>query len=372
MQLVLIYWNTVLFFRFLHEMKRPVLHIIFWLAYSVQDILSQFTFAHRILYDFPVWKQLLMGAETAFILLPTKLFVAYFAMYVFLKSVSSEKKHIISALLWLMLVTATSAILYRVVYCYYTNPVIYGGLDNHPPLFGIMDTWLALMDIVPIAAIAVVIKFVRIQFRSREKERNLMKAKLETELKFLRNQTNPHFLFNTLDSIYALALRKSEDTPEVIMQLAKLLNFMLYESRKAVIGMGEELEILDNYIELESIRFDGKLEIDFIREIDNENEQIAPLLLLSLVDHAFRHADSDRLVESYIHIDIKLQSGVLNVNIETSRDECDQLTPDSNFGLTSIKRQIELLYTDYSLDIEDEKELFKAGLAINLHSYAEI
>jgi LytS/YehU family sensor histidine kinase len=199
-----------------------------------------------------------------------------------------------------------------------------------------------------------------------------MKSKLETELKFLRNQTSPHFLFNTLDSIHALAVRKSDETPEVIMKLSKLLNFTLYESRKAMIGVGDEMQILDYYIELESTRFDGKREIDFIREIDNEYEQIAPLLLLSLVEYAFRRGDGLNPGEFFIQIDIKLQSGVLNVTIETSRGRYDESIAADNFGLANLRRQIELLYTDYSLDIEDEATVFRAGLTINLHSHAEI
>jgi two-component system, LytTR family, sensor kinase len=353
-------------------MKRPVLHLIFWLAYGVQDILVQFTFMQPVLHGVPVGKQFLMDAQAELILLPLKVLVAYFAMYVFLPSILNEKKRFIPALLGLMGIVGISVILDRVIYCFYVAPVVYERVQGRPTPFGIMNTWLALLDLAPIAALAVVIKFVRIQFRSREKERSLMKAKLETELKFLRNQTNPHFLFHTLESIYTLALRKSDDTPEVIMKLSKLLNFMLYESRNATIGMGDEMQMLDNYIELESIRFDGKREIDFIREIDNEYEQIAPLLLLSLVQHAFWRGDSESLTESYIEIDIKLQSGVLLVAIETPRGEADRLMPDDNAGLSNIRRQIELLYTDYSLDIEDGNDLFKAGLAINLNSHAEI
>jgi two-component system, LytTR family, sensor kinase len=327
---------------------------------------------HSWYYHLSVGKQLLMGAETEFSLLPFKLLVAYYAMYVFLPSLLNDKKRRLAGLLILVGVLTITVIGYRLAVHYYTNPVIYGMDEVRYPAFSIIDVWMALLDIVPIGAIAVVIKFVRIQQQSREKERTLMKAKLETELKFLRNQTNPHFLFNTLTSIHALALKNSDDTPEVIMKLSKLLNFTLYESRKAVIVVGDELQMLDKYIELESIRFDGKRDIAFISEIDNEYEQIAPLLLLSLVQHAFMCGDGKNGVESAIQIDIKLQSGMLHVQIETSRDGSDQGAPDDSDGLANIRRRIGLLYSDYQLDIEDGKALFKAGMSINLHSHAEI
>jgi two-component system, LytTR family, sensor kinase len=319
-----------------------------------------------------VGKQLLLGAETEFSLLPFKLFVAYFAMYTFLPALLSDKKRLLPALLKLIGVLTITVIGYRLACYYYTNPVIYGMAQGGWPVFSIIDCWMALLDIVPIAAIAVVIKFVRIQQESREKERSLMKAKLETELKFLRNQTNPHFLFNTLTSIHELALRNSDDTPEVILKLSKMLNFTLYESRKTVIVVGDELQMVDKYIELESIRFDGKRDIAYISEIDNEYEQIAPLLVLSLVQHAFMRGDIKNGIEPSIQIDIKLQSGVLHVNIEIDRDGSDQSVPDDPVGLANIKRRIGLLYSDYHLEIEDGKELFKAGLAVNLHSHAEI
>jgi LytS/YehU family sensor histidine kinase len=156
------------------------------------------------------------------------------------------------------------------------------------------------------------------------------------------------------------------------MKLSKLLNFTLYESRKAVIVVGDELQMLDKYIELESIRFDGKRDIAFISEIDNEYEQIAPLLLLSLVQHAFICGDGKNGVESAVQIDIKLQSGMLHVQIETSKDGSDQGAPDDSNGLANIRRRIGLLYSDYQFDVEDGKELFKAGMSINLHSHAEI
>ena len=115
------------------------------------------------------------------------------------------------------------------------------------------------MDIGFASGTAIIIKQVRLQLHEKEKEKNLIRQKLETELKFLRNQTHPHFLFNTLNNIYALARKKSDETPEVVMKLSKLLRFMLYESSKASIKIGDEIKILDDYIELERIRHDGRL-----------------------------------------------------------------------------------------------------------------
>jgi two-component system, LytTR family, sensor kinase len=353
-------------------MRRLRLHIIFWIAYCSQGILLQFAYMQRFLVGTPVGKQLLMSTETSFALLPFRLLLTYFALYVLLKAVLSGTKPLTLPLLGMTMITAVCTVLVRMAVYYFVNPIIYHQGVNQAPLFNIMDIWSSLLNIVPVAAIAVFIKFVRTQFQNREKERSLLKEKLETELKLLRNQTNPHFLFNTLENIYALALKKSDDTPEVIMQLSKLLQFMLYESGKTMIDIGDEMKILDNYVELERIRSNNLLEIDFIREIDNGQEQIAPLLIFSFIKNAFSQGAGERLCASATYIDVKLQSGILNCNVETSRNSSHTGSDNTPVDLVNTRRQVELLYTDYSLSAGADKELFKAGLVINLHSHVKI
>ena len=326
---------------------------------------------HVLITGFTPFKELATALAATLIILPTKLPVTYFALYVLLPSILSEKKRILLPMTGLLAITAVSAVAYWAAYHYYTNPVLYG-ITEDPDTSLVLYAWIATWDFCSVAAIAVIIKFVRMQFQSIEKERVLLKEKLETELKFLRNQTNPHFLFNTLNNIYALALRKSDETPAFVMKLSKLLHFMLYGSAKTSITIGEEMKILDDYIELEKIRYDNRLEIVFCREIDDEQEKIAPLLLLSFVENAFKHGASESRFKSYIHIHVKMRSGRLNFAIENTREACDKAAHNGNIGLANAKRQIELLYTDYALDVEDQKELFKVNLQINLHSHGKI
>ena len=240
------------------------------------------------------------------------------------------------------------------------------------PFFYPLGFLVALMDIGFASGAAVVIKQVRLQLRAKEKEKNLIREKLESELKFLRNQTHPHFLFNTLNNIYALARKKSDETPEAIMKLSKLLRFMLYETSKSSIKIGEEIKMLDDYIELERIRYDGRLTINFLREIDNENELFSPLLLLPFVENAFKHGASESRFESYIHIDMKLKNNILNFNIENTKEnnETNELT--ENIGLKNVKRQLELMYKEYDMVVKNEMSLFKVCLTINLKSNAKV
>lgn len=353
-------------------MKRYKLHIFFWLAYTLQDIVLQVSYMQRFLSDIPVQQQLLLGLKTVSLILLIKIPIVYFALYRTLNQVLQRRGACILPILELFLVLAIGVICFRLIFYYYINPILYQGQANRPPLFTIINIWLAFVEIAFVVAVAVIIKFVRIQFRSKEMEKILLKEKLETELKFLRNQTNPHFLFNTLNNIYALALKKSDDTPDVVMKLSKLLSFMLYETKKATISIGEEVKILDDYIELERIRYNGRLDISFIREIDDETEQIAPLLLLSFVENAFKHGASESMFESYIHIDMKLVNGILNFVIENNKESTVKQPVNGNIGLANVRRQLELMYKEYELQVNDKQDFFAVQLMINLNSYGKI
>lgn len=354
------------------DMKRVRLHIIFWGVYIVQYAFLEVVSMQQFVIGTQVGKQLVMGIESTLIILPTKLLAAYFAMYVFQKSVLSEKRHIVLPLLGMVFILFVSVVSFRAAYYYFIDPFIYESNGKQPSLFDFMYVWVGTLEILSVVGIAVIIKFVRMEMQNREKKRLLLQDKLETELKFLRNQTNPHFLFNTLNNIYALALKNSDETPGVVKKLLQLLKYMHYESGKTTITVGDEMKILDDYIELERIRYYERLKFDFVREIDDENAQVAPLLLLSFVENAFKHGPGESRFASYIHINLKLRSGVLHFTIENAREPGDKPVSGGNIGLANVRRQIELLYSDHHLQVEEEKKFFKVNLIINLYSHAKI
>jgi two-component system, LytTR family, sensor kinase len=355
-----------------YKMKRIWLHIAFWVAYLMQDTLLIYLWDASRLPELPVSQRIWLAIANCSISLIPKAVFTYFILYYNLPKLLGNNKERQKGVLYLVLAFTATLFFYRALATFFIDPVFYKGLITAPPYFRVLGFLMSLMDVGFAAGAAIAIKLIHLQVAVKEKEKNLLKEKLETELKFLRNQTNPHFLFNTLNNIYALALKKSDDTPEVVLKLSKLLNFMLYESRKTSIGIGDELKILDDYIELERIRYNGRLEVSFIREIDNESEQMAPLLLLSFVENAFKHGASESRFESYIHIDMKLQNGILNFGIENNKENCEKQQSNGNIGLTNVRRQLELMYTDYDLKVDDENNRFNVGLMINLNSYAKI
>jgi len=215
------------------------------------------------------------------------------------------------------------------------------------------------------------IKFIRDQLASKEREKVQMKERYEAELKFLRNQTNPHFLLNTLNNIYALARKKSDDTAEVVMRLSEMLRFMLYESDGKFILLSDEIKLVENYLELEMIRYNNRLSLSFNKQVDDECYKITPLLLLPFVENAFKHGISETRFESFIYIDLSVKSGQLAFSVENTKDY-SQENNKKNIGLINAKRQLELLYKDYVLDVKENGDTFTVSLSINLNSYVEI
>jgi two-component system, LytTR family, sensor kinase len=203
----------------------------------------------------------------------------------------------------------------------------------------------------------------------------LVKEKLEAELKYLRHQTHPHFLFNTLNNIYALAKKKSDETAGVVLKLSKLLRFMLYETAQPLIALEDEIRMLEHYMDLEKIRYNDKLSISFSKDIRDERESIAPLLLLPFVENAFKHGASESRFASYIHVQMTLQNGILKFSVkntkETNQPACDGPITTTTIGLSNVKRQLELLYTEYDIQVLNESSVFIVLLTINLKTYAK-
>jgi two-component system LytT family sensor kinase len=218
-----------------------------------------------------------------------------------------------------------------------------------------------------VAGIAVSIKLIRLNIRQKITEQELLKKKLEMELQFLKAQSNPHFLFNTLNNIYGLERKKSDKTADVVLRLSAMLRYMLYETAKESIEIESEIQIINDYIELEKLRYTKRLEVIFKHSIDNYKEKIAPLLLLPFVENAFKHGAGESRFQSYIAIDLELKGKKLSYEIKNSKEEAHLNQDADAIGLNNIKRQLELIYPDHQLTIENNAKEFIVKLHINLN-----
>jgi len=195
------------------------------------------------------------------------------------------------------------------------------------------------------------------------------KQKTEVELKALKAQINPHFFFNTLNSIYSMALDKDERLPNTVLQLSDLMRYFLYESKDNFIPLEKELAVVNNYIALQKIRSDGQLNIEVKNSGLVNVQQIAPLLLITFLENAFKHGAKGNTERSFIRINTEIEKDQLSFSVENNKGIVDELkTGDQGgLGLENIKRQLELLYPGkHRLTIKNMKDNFAVQLQLDL------
>jgi len=206
--------------------------------------------------------------------------------------------------------------------------------------------------------------------RLRQTAQKLLIEKQQAELNFLKSQTNPHFLFNTLNNIYSLARDKSDRAPETILKLSKILRYMLYETGGSYIAIEQELKIIDDYISLEKIRYDDSLRINFNYDVEDMKQAFPPLLLIPLVENAFKHGAAETRNHPFVDIHLSIVKRQLAFFVKNSTELSSGDAPiKENIGLSNLRRQLELLYNDYQLSFEQRATEFSATLKINLASH---
>lgn len=202
-----------------------------------------------------------------------------------------------------------------------------------------------------------------------EKQRllKLNEQKKTAELVALKNQLNPHFLFNTLNNLYALALKKSDDTPKVIRKLSEILDYILYRCNAPYVALDKEIELIENYLSLEKIRYADRVKISFSKNVTGQ-EKVAPLLLLTFVENAFKHGVTNEISQAHITINISKKNEALLFSVENSKPAVtENASNKESIGLKNIKKQLELLYPKaYDLIIKNGKTTFSANLKLAL------
>lgn len=354
-------------------MKRVSLHILFWTVYLAQDTAFAYLADAGVLSHLSQYARIIIALKVCVGLLLPKIILTYFLLYVMLERIIKQREKLALNIFYIILVFTVIMFIYRALEVYIIYPFTYEGIRPPGDFFNAVSFLFGLMDLGFVCGSAIAIKQIGLQLTAKEKEKLLLKDKLETELKFLKNQTNPHFLFNTLNNIYALARKKSDSTADVVMKLSKILRFMLYETGKKYISIAEEVKLIEDYIDLERIRYNERLIISFKKEIDDENQKVSPLLLLPFVENAFKHGASETRFDSFIHVELSVSKEQLQLKIENNKDE-DKMkeTNNESIGLVNIRRQLELLYGDYQMTVENQKNIFRVILHVNLKSYGKV
>ncbi len=210
--------------------------------------------------------------------------------------------------------------------------------------------------------------FIRLAYsfvRNQNERKTLENANLNAEVNFLKSQINPHFLFNTLNSIYSQAHSRSEHTEYSILKLSELLRYVLYESGEEKVALEKDIQYLNNYIDLQRMRLSSKVVIDYSVKGDLQQHRIAPLLLISFIENSFKHGISYSH-SSTIHIHLEVFEKTLTLSVINPVIKSDTFTP-GGLGLKNVTRRLDLLYPDkYELDAREEDKLYIVKLKINL------
>lgn len=349
--------------------KRILEHSLFWLVALI--MLTFFFSSSKPDYWWTVSDNL--------IYLPVHMLYFYVLAYWAMPALLLKKRYFLFAIIFLFCII-TSGFFIRIIDILYIDPRIFEDYKKVDPnfkwakvegsftdrLFNIAYFSNAMKGVNLVIWTALTIKFFKMWYERRE-------AALNAELNFLKGQIHPHFLFNTLNNLYALSLVKSEKTSEVIIGLSEILKYMLYETKSATIELGRDVKVLENYIALEKIRYEDRLELNFKVSENINDYQIAPLLLMPLVENAFKHGTSERAGEVWINIDLAIKNDILKFKISNSKPE--QLPSDierhkGNIGLPNVRKRLELLYhRNYDLKFFDEDEMFAVILEIKLEKH---
>ncbi|WP_158275284.1 sensor histidine kinase [Pedobacter sp. HMWF019] len=193
---------------------------------------------------------------------------------------------------------------------------------------------------------------------------------LQTELNFIKGQIHPHFLFNTLNNLYALTLRKSAQSSEIVLELSQILRYMLYECNAANVKLSRDIEILRSYLKLEKIRYQNGIEMNINITGDTQQNDIAPLLMLTLVENAFKHGTSETINHPWITIDIQINANRLTFRVANSKSPNQSDHAESHFkkiGLQNIQKRLDIHYKKaHKFTIRDQQDTYIAILELTL------
>lgn len=308
-------------------------------------------------------------------LLPLAIFMVYFFNYYLIPKFLYQKKYwrftlysfyTILSSFWLSMIMVLVLIL-----LFLKRHTDYFDSSFIEPVFQIVGLYFVIF-------LAIAIKQIKRAFEMQQVNAELEKNRLETslklreaELKLLRAQIHPHFLFNTLNNLYGLTLEKSDMAPQLVLRLSDLMDYMLYKCQGNRVQLKKELEHLGNYIEIERIRYAQKLNLSFNVSGEIKNQQIAPMILLPFIENAFKHGVSKQVENPYVQISFKIDGNSLKLEVVNSKNKAVVFTEDytKGIGLKNVRKRLELLYPEkYKLEIDPGETEFSVNLELKLET----
>ncbi len=337
--------------------NRSLRHILFWLLIisltSVRFIFnnSEYTYIQSLAYN------------ASYLII--EIILSYFLVYILIPNFYLTKRYVVFALSVLASLYFSTILLDKfLTYVVFPN----FGFDAKP--HHTTELWeqnMTLFVKYGVSIVYIVGLFVSFYYFSayiKEKERALLLSneKSQAELKHLKAQLNPHFLFNTLNNIYSLSLMQSPKAPAALGKLAEILDYTLYRCNSDYISILKEIELAKNYIDLEKIRYDERLKIELDSHVSYDT-QIPPLLILTLVENAFKHGASEDENEPSIWIEIFTTRQETSITVKNTVSKTEKTSKDTAIGLYNIRQQLNLLFPGrHHVNIETNSGLFRVNI----------
>ena len=304
----------------------------------------------------------------SFFLLPVTMITTYFVVYYLIPKFLLVKKYALFVLYSIYtLILSTWLILMTI----FTSLIFLSNLniDKMPPM---SRNYVFVLILVYL--IVLLVSFVNLlnhNFQTESKNKELQNKILATqlqlkdqELQYLKKQIHPHFLFNTLNTIYGFALKQSANTPDIILKLSNLLDYILYQVNKPKVSLQEEILHLKEYIDLEKIRFQDTLKVSFSTEHIDQHKMIPPMLLIPFVENAFKHGN---LIDGFLQVDIniRLDQDTLCFDIKNTVKQEENTDVNPGIGLDNLRKRLDLIYaSNYTLEIKNANNWFEVDLCI--------
>ncbi|WP_204263141.1 sensor histidine kinase [Spongiivirga citrea] len=230
----------------------------------------------------------------------------------------------------------------------------------------------ALPSTIASMTLAMSIKLCKNWIETRNRELELASEKVETELKFLKSQFNPHFLFNTINSIFVLIHKNQDMASESLAKFSDLMRYQLYECNESFIPLYRELEYLQNFIELGSLRLDNNVMVEIqVDKPEYSNLYIAPFILMPFIENSFKHVSQLDEIDNWLKINVSFEAQLLRLEVSNStmgeREVVNKMSMDGGIGLVNVKRRLDLIYPDqYKLEINEQANRYSVRLDIEL------
>ncbi|HEX6181914.1 MAG TPA: sensor histidine kinase [Chitinophagaceae bacterium] len=331
---------------------RVLLHVLFWLV-----VLVYFTFGYGKPGEYGIEALRSLG------FLPHHIIMVYVFFYFLIPKYLLKKKFLPFAIGGILVT------LFGIGFSYIINFKILPVLGFGDKLMTVWNPGLAVLGQFTLVGSAVSIKLLKYWYQQKQETMEMQQQKLSAELQLLKSQVHPHFLFNTLNNLYSFTLHQSHKAPEIVLKLSQLLRFMIYESKAPLIPLSSEIGILQDYIELEKLRYGNGLDISLSFTGDIQRKVIPPLLLLPLIENSFKHGTSNQLEQSWISLDLHVDKNVMNLKLVNSRDNENTSGNEEHkgVGLQNVQRRLELLYPGkHNFQVKQEDEIFIVQLQLEL------